>query len=179
MRYDNFRHLFFTLPGLFLLTSFAWETILCKLRSWWQKFIFVLALILPGVIPIFYLYPYQYVYYNSLIGYTGGALRRYEMDYWLTSFREAAEYLNEHAGYGAKILTWEGGHILAQYTRPDLVIEEEHLDAAQAYSSYDYAVLTTRYEHDSLYPEGKIVMEVQRSKALFAIIRQFSAPAEP
>ena len=37
-----------------------------------------------------YLHPYEYVYFNQLIGGTRGAEERFETDYWATSYREAA-----------------------------------------------------------------------------------------
>ena len=37
-----------------------------------------------------YLHPYEYVYFNQLIGGTLGAEERFETDYWATSYREAA-----------------------------------------------------------------------------------------
>ena len=39
------------------------------------------------------LYPYEYVYYNRLAGGVGGAVDRYELEYWGTSYREAVDVL--------------------------------------------------------------------------------------
>ena len=40
-----------------------------------------------------YLHPYEYVYFNQLIGGNRGAEERFETDYWAISYREAAARL--------------------------------------------------------------------------------------
>ena len=48
-----------------------------------------------------HLHPYQYIYYNSFVGGVHGAFHNYELDYWGTSYYEAAEYVNQVASPGA------------------------------------------------------------------------------
>jgi hypothetical protein len=60
----------------------------------------VAALVAPGVLGILTLHPYEYTYFNSLVGGTDGASRRYETDYWCTSYREAMELIGATAPPG-------------------------------------------------------------------------------
>ena len=61
---------------------------------------------MPGWLASFHLHPYQYIYYNSFIGGPQGAFRRYETDYWMTSFREATAYVNSVAPENARLIVW-------------------------------------------------------------------------
>ena len=56
-----------------------------------------LLLLVPGVVGIARLHPYEYVYYNELVGGLQGAEGRFELDYWATGFREAMETINDVA----------------------------------------------------------------------------------
>jgi hypothetical protein len=42
------------------------------------------------------LYPYQYTYFNELVGGLKGVGHRYETEYWSTNFREASLWLREY-----------------------------------------------------------------------------------
>ena len=84
--YDNFRQVFFILPPVFLMAGMVFERIsrpVCKAA-------FILLCLAPGIIAGLQLHPYEYIYYNRFIGGETGAFRRFELDYWGTSYREAA-----------------------------------------------------------------------------------------
>lgn len=52
------------------------------------------------------LHPYEYVFYNAFVGGVAGAQGRFELDYWATSFREAARRLRgrvRRAGLAAPV----------------------------------------------------------------------------
>src|ERR1044071_8282194 len=57
----------------------------------------IVAVLALSIIPIVRLHPYQSTYYNELVGGTRGASLRFETDYWLSSYREAAMWLRAHA----------------------------------------------------------------------------------
>jgi hypothetical protein len=48
------------------------------------------------IVTLVRLHPYEYVYYNHLVGGIRGAAGRYELDYWATSYREAVKILVEY-----------------------------------------------------------------------------------
>src|SRR3972149_4432517 len=52
-------------------------------------------LLLPGIIAGIWLHPYEYVYYNGLVGWTGNVGRSYETDYWATAMCEAGETVSQ------------------------------------------------------------------------------------
>ena len=95
--YDNFRQMFFLLPAVFIMAAIALDGLFGKLKKAWLNLVLILVFALPGIYACVQLHPYEYIYYNSLVGGVKGAFRQYELDYWATSYKEAAEYLNEVA----------------------------------------------------------------------------------
>lgn len=94
--YDNFRQFFFIIPPLFIIAGIGLEFIFTKINHWGKNTLLVVAVLLPGVLAIVTHHPYQYVYYNQLVGGVEGAFRRFELDYWLTAYQEAVAYLNQN-----------------------------------------------------------------------------------
>ena len=169
--YDNFRQILFLLPSLTLLAGLALDVIFSALRPAALRIVLLLALAFPGVYAIIQLHPYQYVYYNSLVGGTGGAFRRFELDYWGIAYREAALWLNKHTYTNVKIGADEADFLLPLYLRRDLVPKHK----PQPDEQYDYFVITSRYNHDlTLYPDADVVYSIGRDGAVLAVVKQLS-----
>jgi hypothetical protein len=166
--YDNFRQILFLLPPLILLAGLALDWIFTLLKPTALRLILLIVIAFPGVYAIARLHPYQYVYYNSLVGGTGGAFRRFELDYWLTSYRETALWLNENVPSNARIGANGPAHLLTPYLRPDLVAQPAASDG-----QYDYFVNTSRYNQDlTFYPDAPVLYTVERHGAVFAAVKQ-------
>ncbi len=167
--YDNFRQFLFLLPPLFLLAGRALEALWERLpRPAWAA-LCALSL-LPGLAGVLSLHPYQYIYYNSLTGGVGGAFRRYEMDYWGTSFRAAADFLNRSAPPGARVVVWGPPTTFWRYARPDLQVYHA-LEEGRPPSDF-YALISTRYDADlTVYPDLPILFQVQKAGAVLAVVR--------
>jgi len=165
--YDNFRQILFILPPVFWLAGAAFEKIK---NTKWQIALIALCLI-PGIVGIIRLHPYEYIYYNSFIGGVDGAQGRFELDYWGTSYREAAEYVNKIAPANAVIWVEGPSHLFDLYARKDLKIYSDHeLERAD---HYDYVIATTRYNLDQAsYADAKIIYKISRGDAILAVIKQ-------
>lgn len=170
--YDNFRQLLFVIPPLFVFSSFSFQRLSDLVKNKGIYLLITLLLVFPGVYWIIQLHPYPYIYYNSLIGGTEGAFRRYETDYWATSFKEATEYLNQVADENAYILVRGPDHIVRTYARPDLIIEEYPRQGSPE-TLPDYIVVTSRYNKDLIFfPEIKPVYEIIRGGAILSVVKQ-------
>jgi hypothetical protein len=93
------------------------------------------------------------------------------LDYWGTSYREAASYLNKTAPPNASL--WVDGpvHILQLYARPDLKIYSAY-ETPRA-EHYDRVVVTTRYDLDlKVFPDAPIVHAIQRDGSLLTVIKE-------
>ncbi|MCJ7724664.1 MAG: hypothetical protein MUP03_11070, partial [Anaerolineales bacterium] len=172
--YDNFRQIFFILPIVFVTCGLALEKIFEAARRPVFKCFILVALVLPGIVQGIQLHPYEYVYYNSIIGGTHGAFRRFELDYWCISFREAANFLNQAAPANARVLVVGPAHTLEPFIRKDIKVFSKS-DEGNSSADYQYAVITTRYNRDlTNFPEAEQIYIIQRSGAVLSVVRQLS-----
>ncbi len=165
--YDNFRQVIFILPPVFLLAGVAFQ----KIRRPVLQAAVIVLLVLPGVIDGVHLHPYEYIYYNRFVGGVSGAFRQFELDYWGTSYREAADYLNSVAPANATIWVEGPAHLLQLYVRPDLKTYSTY--EAERALHYDYVVALSRYNLDlTSYPEAAIIHAIQRDGATLTVIKK-------
>ncbi len=175
--YDGMRHFLFILPPLFIFSGFTFEFILEKVsqvikpRNWLHAGI-GLVLILPGIIGIKQLHPYEYAYYNSFVGGTDGVFRTYETEYWLTCYKEAVEKLNDKISAPVDLYVNREAYIAATYAEENI----NTLELRGAYdqvSSGDYVLVNTRTNEDrSTFNDVPDIIQVRRGDAIFCIIRQ-------
>ncbi len=168
--YDNARQLYFLLPPLFVLAGLCLDGLFALLtRPAIQAGILFIAA-LPGILLAIRLHPYEYVYYNSLVGGTGGAYRRFETDYWGISFREVAEYLNSSAPQGSSVLVFGPDQILKQYLRPDIGIE---VPPESPPAAHDFVAMQTRANIDERHcGDTETVYSVGRRGAIFSFLKR-------
>lgn len=94
--YDGVRHILFIVPPLVMLAAVGVVAVARSLspalRPWWAAILATSALMVAADLRS--LHPYQYIFFNRSIG--GGlatANRGYDLDYWATGLREAAEWM--------------------------------------------------------------------------------------
>ena len=166
--YNNFRQVLFLVAGMTMIAAFALEFVFSQVRQGWARVLLIAALALPGVYANIKLYPYEYVYYNSLVGGTAGAATRYELDYWRISLREMAFELNKVARPGAIVVVTRSAGLFARYARPDLVVDKPINSILDLDHGYDYLIQVTRSEVGPMYPEIKNLVIVERDGAVLA-----------
>jgi hypothetical protein len=171
--YDNARQLYFLLPPIFFTTGFALDLIFKYLTRPVIRGAFLAFAILPGLLAGAWLHPYEYVYYNSLIGGTAGASRQFETDYWGLSFREAVEYINTVAPYQSQILVLSGpDSVTERYARPDLQITTKENDLISQ-EKYTYILILTRKgQNDQRCNRSDVVHRIGRNGVVFTIIKK-------
>jgi hypothetical protein len=54
----------------------------------------IAAILFPGILADIQLHPYEYAYYNSVTGGIQGAAHQYDVDYWLTCYKELTQQIN-------------------------------------------------------------------------------------
>jgi hypothetical protein len=165
--YDNFRQILFILPPIFLMAGVAFEAVK---NVKWQAALIVLSL-LPGIVGIVSLHPYEYIYYNQFVGGVRGADGRFETDYWATSYREAADYVNSVASPNANIWVEGPAQLFSLFAREDLKIYST--GETERAESYEYVVTIARYGfEDSVYPDAEIIHEIERDGAVLTVIKK-------
>lgn len=173
--YDNFRHFFFIIPPLFILSGLGIHAIFKWLRKPFLCTAMIIALVSPNIFWMIQLHPYEYTYYNSLVGGVGGAFRRFETDYWTTSYRQAVEYLNQAAPPNGKVIVWGPSNLAAYYARQDLKIVTYSKKLTFDEFSAVYAILSTRQDKDlKLYRHAPIIWQVGKDEAIFTVVKQLA-----
>jgi len=170
--YDGLRHFLFILPPIFIFIGFVFEWISELVKPAWLRAGAILLILLPGLIGIARLHPYEYAYYNSFIGGTSGAFRHYETDYWLTCYKEAVEQFNETLDKPVDLFVRREGYI-AEYYAGENVIVHELRGALSEVQSGDYVLVNSRTNEDrSTFRDALPVLQVGRGSAIFCEIKK-------
>jgi hypothetical protein len=118
--YSGFRQLLFALPPLFLIAALGLEQIWRWVENRLMRAALALAVLAPGLARIAGLRPYEYNYFNSVVGGVAGAEGLYAHDYWRTSYREAMTYVDAIALPGARVAIAEPFEVASPFARSDL-----------------------------------------------------------
>jgi hypothetical protein len=163
--YNNFRHVLFILPPLLLIAGLGMGEIMRRVRPAIARLALATLILAPGMAGILQLHPYEYIYYNQLVGGVAGAEGRFELDYWDTAFRKAMAYVNKVAPEGAVLTVAPSFRTAAPFARPDLMLTKKP-GGALALAGREFV-----YD-DAFEPSMSIVYEVRVQGALLAIVKR-------
>jgi hypothetical protein len=170
--YDNARQLLFLWPPLFILAGMGLDQLMKMARLPVLKVALLIVMIAPGIYACARLYPYEYIYYNSLTGGVSGAYRKFELDYWATSFRESVTYIDQNAEPKTRIAALGGKQVARDYARDDLPLTNTDRVAFPQAQSY-YILASTRANLDlTLCQNINTVFSVQRAGALLSYVKE-------
>jgi hypothetical protein len=99
--FTGLRHFTFVLPPIAVLAGIGIDAAAMALSSWRKPFGYA-ALVAAGVYftwnasVLFRLHPYEYLYYNPVVGGLYGASRLYVTDYWVSIMPEAVSKLEDY-----------------------------------------------------------------------------------
>ncbi len=110
--FTGIRHFIFIIPPLAVLTGIGFEQVLAYLESRRRAVAvgasaLIVAGLISNVVTLVRMHPYEYLFYNPLIGGLEGAARQFDTDYWVNIMPEAVDDLREfldrtEAGPGAR-----------------------------------------------------------------------------
>ena len=167
--YNGYRHFLFLLPFITLVAAYPLELLLES------RFFIIrsaaLAVTTMGLIAtavsMYQLFPYQYSFYNDLVGGIQGADRKYYIDVWRSALREALRKLERIEGARnsniVRIYTCGAALNFTDYPRFRLVNQQDDADYIVALRRVcDPQILQVR--------NLPVVGEVRRQGVLFAAI---------
>ena len=182
--YDGLRHFLFILPALCLFAGLGATAILRLVGGQGMRQALTAAaligLLLLPIKDLIGLHPYQMTYFNGLAGGLSGANARYETDYWATSYREAALWLNQkRIAEGKDHLTvlFAANPVLQDcflfYLDPEIRPKRiwEKVPHRRLPSEVDYYVGISRYGYAENFPDTPVVHAIGRDGAVFSAIR--------
>lgn len=190
--YDGLRHFLFVLPALALFAGLGALTIATAPRRTTTRVLATLAVAVALLWPVpalVRLHPYQYTYFNELVGGLAGASGRYETDYWVASYREAMRWIQDP----------ERARPAYRRLRVLVAANELSFTAAQAYAGpgvklvrltrsptedrlpdgFDYFIATYRHGMNAAFPGAPVVHEIGRDGAVFTTIKAAHGAERP
>ena len=177
--YDNFRQVLFLIPPFFMMAGLALDRIINLIRRPVLVVSFIFIISLPGIWADIRLHPYQYIYYNQFIGGVGKASLEHNTDYWGTSFKETAQYLNETVPTNSTILVCGPVNLLEPFLRADLNAKEGCKEGAETGETPDFVVIYTRHNiHTRNYPHAEVIYSVNRENAVLAVVKSLEGQSE-
>ena len=170
--YDGYRHFLFVLPPVFIAAGLALDYTISRIRRPAIAFLLCLTLILPGLVWIIRLHPYEYTYYNALVGGTGGAFRHYETDYWLTCYRSTVNQIANAFPDASNLYVRRQPALARQYAPAQLQIELYDPEVGTVPRGA-LLLLTTRTNVDqSAYTESPVLLTEGRDGAVFCLVKR-------
>jgi hypothetical protein len=99
--FTGMRHFLFVIPALAVLGGVGLDTAVTALATRGRAvgsgvLAVVTACFLLDAVTLVRLHPYEYLFYNPLVGGIEGASRRYDLDYWFGSMPEAIHQLEAY-----------------------------------------------------------------------------------
>jgi hypothetical protein len=99
--FAGLRHFLFVVPALAILAGIGLDAAVTALATRGRLVAAAgLAVVTAGfswdAVTLVRLHPYEYLFYNSLVGGLEGASRRYDLDYWFASMPEAVSQLEDY-----------------------------------------------------------------------------------
>lgn len=153
-----------------LLAGFGLEYIFTFFEQTAFKVVLLTLVLLPGMWGMIRLHPYEYIYYNQFAGGVAASFRRFEMDYWGTSFREVAGYLNANAPENSAVVVWGPTTAVWRFVRHDISVYDSR-EAAAPRSGF-YAVILTRNDNDlRFYTDLPAEFVVKKDGALLSVVK--------
>jgi hypothetical protein len=183
--YDNLRHFLFVLPPAAALIALAWTALLRRLPRKAATAVTVALVLALGsqAARMAALHPYEYTFFSLFGGGMPGAARRFDSEYWLTSYREATLRMVEHAravaaAGGARFeqrrfsVLVTGNEVPVQMVAPpNFTVVGPDKSGVLPDAATDYFISTTRWGLDDQRPGWPVVAEVGRRGMRFAVVR--------
>jgi len=171
--YDNTRQLLFIFPAMFLIIGVGLDILFTWIKPKWTQMLILMLVLMPGVAGILKFHPYEYTYYNSFTTSRQKIFRNFETDYWATSFRQAALYLNDNAPRNSLVIVWGPSQLIQRYARKDIQVKSFDGLKDKEYSIHPYyLILTTRYDMDlKFFPDIQPVYSVQHNHSILAVVK--------
>lgn len=114
--YGGWRHALFTYPPLVTVAGLGFDALIRLMKNKYVQIgiaVVLFVLTLKPIIHTFKNHPYQYVFFNELVGGVNGAYGKYELDYYFHSLKEGSEWVlkntkaeNQKPGQKIKVAAW-------------------------------------------------------------------------
>lgn len=188
--FTGLRHFLFVIPALAILAGIGldWALTALAVRS---RVIasgglaVVTACLLVNAATLVRLHPYEYLFYNTVVGGLEGASRRYDLDYWFSSMPEA---LSQLEGYLRRTEPLGAGRPSQIYSvavcgerlsfEKNVTLPQLHWDFKPKWEQSEFFIAPTHMNCDSDL-DGKVIGTVERLGVTIAYVKDRRALIRP
>lgn len=172
--YDSYRQILFLIPPIALIAGYGFTEVLAYLKlykKYYLPMIFTVAISCSYILvlkDIYILHPYEYIYFNELVGGLQGAYGKYETDYWGSCYKDLAFWLNDnYKNYdNNKSITYLSSSDEGQITPYLLPIFKRTMNNPEFYLTF------TRGNSQNLYPNYKVIYTIKRFNTLVCEVKK-------
>ncbi len=165
--YNGLRHFLFLLPIMTFTAYIFIVDILTTLKNKKLKLSVVLVLAINITLVVFSmikLHPYEYLYFNELVGGIKGAQNKFELDYWGSTYKEASEWLRDNATPKSKVYACNMSYAVQYYSQGKYEVVSNGKDA-------DYIMCDIDNDNLNKY-KYPVVYEVTRNSTTLNRVRK-------
>ena len=180
--FTGLRHFLFVIPSLAALAGIGLDAAVTSLATRGRlaatgALALVSTCLLWNAVTLFRLHPYEYLFYNPLVGGLEGASRRYDLDYWFSSMPEALNqleaYLRRTEPAGASRPT-QVYSVAVCGERPsfdkNVTLPQLHWDFRERWDQSEFFLAPTHMNCDGDL-DGKVIGTVERLGVTIAYIK--------
>lgn len=160
--YNGLRHVLFVYPPMIVLAAVGFHFVLQMAKKQTLRYAVGGLIAVMSIWPAYYSVaniPYQYTYFNPLIGGIKEAYGYYATDYWMMGVREASEWLLEHEKLAekGKVIVAADAHfpawIYVSAGAPNAVVEYVRYHGRND-KDWDYGIFYSEYVNPSMLQNG-------------------------
>ena len=188
--FTGLRHFLFVLPALATLAGIGLDAVLSALAARSRVaasggLAIVTACFLWDAVILARLHPYEYLFYNPLVGGLQGASRRYDLDYWFSSMPEALNQLEAYLRRTAAVdANWPAQVYSVAVCGERLSFEKNvtlpqlQFDFKPQWEQSEFFIAPTHMNCDSDL-DGKVIGTVERLGVVISYIKDRRALTRP
>jgi hypothetical protein len=172
--FTGMRHFLFVVPPLAVLAGLGFDEALSALSA--RRFVemsaagLLVAAFLYNASVLARLHPYEYMFYNPLVGGLEGAQRRYEMDYWVNIMPDAVQALQEYLGLpkDKSQRVYTVGVCGEKFSFDNYA--DKRLQASKGWLESDFFIAPTHMNCDRLV-DGRVVKTIRRMGVPIGVVK--------
>lgn len=172
--FTGMRHFMFVLPPLAVLAGIGFDAVLdalSPLRWLATTAACTLAMVFAWNVSVLVrLHPYEYMFYNALVGGLQGAERRYEMDDWVNMMPEAVHALEDYLGLAKETSqrVYTVGVCGEKFSFDNYA--DKRLRASSGWLESDFFIAPTQMNCDRLV-DGRVIATIRRFGVPIGVVK--------
>jgi hypothetical protein len=188
--FDGLRHFLFVIPALAALAGIGLDMTVTALMTRGRMvasggLAVVAACLLLNAVTLVRLHPYEYLFYNTVVGGLEGASRRYDLDYWFSSMPEAINQLEAYLRRTMPVDTSRPAQVYSVAVcgerlsfEKTVTLPQLRWDFKPQWNQSEFFIAPTHMNCDSDL-DGKVIGTVERLGVIIAYVKDRRALVRP